>query len=75
MRSTLVTSLRSALESRLLHPGVNTADILTAYISAIPALRILDPSGVLLDLVCAPIRRYLRAREDTVRPRDDLLTI
>ena len=40
--------------------GVNTGDILTAYISAIRALRVLDPSGVLLELVCEPVRKYLR---------------
>ena len=41
-------------------PGVNTADILTAYISGIRALRVLDPTGVLLELVCEPVRTYLR---------------
>ena len=35
-------------------------DILTAYISAIRALRALDPAGVILELVCDPVRRYLR---------------
>ncbi|WAR31452.1 ANC2-like protein [Mya arenaria] len=67
MRGHLVTTLKSALETRLLHPGVNTADILTAYISAIRALRALDPAGVILELVCDPVRKYLRSREDTVR--------
>ncbi|KAK7479008.1 hypothetical protein BaRGS_00029769, partial [Batillaria attramentaria] len=67
LRSHLVLSLRNALESRLLHPGVNTADILTAYISAIRALRVLDPAGVILELVCQPVKKYLRSREDTVR--------
>ena len=43
--------------------GVNTADILTAYISAIRALRMLDPSGVLLELVCDPVRKYLRSAD------------
>lgn len=46
---------------------MNTSDILTAYISAIRALRVLDGSGVLLDLVCEPVRKYLRSRDDTVR--------
>ena len=40
--------------------GVNTSDILTAYIAAIRALRILDPVGVILELVCDPVRKYLR---------------
>ena len=51
----------------MLYLGVNTTDILTAYITAIKALRILDPSGVLLELVCDPVRKYLRTRDDTVR--------
>ncbi|CAH1786015.1 unnamed protein product, partial [Owenia fusiformis] len=67
LRGHLVESLRTALETRLLHPGVNTDDILVAYISAIRALRVLDPTGVILELVCEPVRKYLRSREDTVR--------
>ncbi|XP_041481445.1 anaphase-promoting complex subunit 2-like isoform X2 [Lytechinus variegatus] len=67
LRKKLVQSLRSAFENRLLHPGVNTTDILTQYISSIRALRVLDPSGIVLELVCEPIRKYLRTREDTVR--------
>ncbi|XP_066466867.1 anaphase-promoting complex subunit 2 [Tiliqua scincoides] len=66
-RQQLLSSLKSALEMRLLHPGVNTADIITLYISAIKALRELDPSMVILDVACEPIRKYLRTREDTVR--------
>uniref|UniRef100_A0A2C9KE64 Anaphase-promoting complex subunit 2 n=1 Tax=Biomphalaria glabrata TaxID=6526 RepID=A0A2C9KE64_BIOGL len=67
LRSELVCTLKHALENRLLHPGVNTADILTAYIAAIKSLRLLEPAGVILELVCEPVGRYLRSREDTVR--------
>ncbi|XP_069956279.1 anaphase-promoting complex subunit 2 isoform X2 [Cherax quadricarinatus] len=67
LRNHLVDSLRSAIQTRLLHPGVNTTDVLHAYISAIKALRVLDPKGVLLELVSEPVRQYLRGREDTVR--------
>ncbi|CAL1540803.1 unnamed protein product [Lymnaea stagnalis] len=67
LRSELVSTLKNALENRLLHPGVNTADILTAYIAAIKSLRLLEPAGVILELVCEPVGRYLRSREDTVR--------
>ncbi|KAK7008348.1 Anaphase-promoting complex subunit 2 [Halocaridina rubra] len=67
LRDRLVESLRSAIQTRLLHPGVNTTDVLDAYISAIKALRVLDPKGVLLELVSEPVRQYLRGREDTVR--------
>lgn len=66
-RQQLLTSLKLAFESRLLHPGVHTSDILTVYISAIKALRELDPSMVILQVACQPIRKYLRTREDTVR--------
>uniref|UniRef100_A0A1A8GU40 Anaphase-promoting complex subunit 2 n=1 Tax=Nothobranchius korthausae TaxID=1143690 RepID=A0A1A8GU40_9TELE len=66
-RQQLLVSLKSAFESRLLHPGVHTADILTVYISAIKALRELDPSMVILQVACQPIRKYLRTRDDTVR--------
>ena len=47
-------------EQRLLHPGANTSDILTQYVSAIRALHVLDPTGVILEHVCAPVRQYLR---------------
>ena len=67
LRTTLTSSLRQVLDAKLLHPGVNTADILTAYIAAIRALRVLDGSGVVLELVCSNVRRYLKTREDTVR--------
>nr|XP_034958292.1 anaphase-promoting complex subunit 2 isoform X2 [Zootoca vivipara] len=66
-RQNLLSSLKSALEMRLLHPGVNTSDIITLYICAIKALRQLDPSMVILQVAGEPIRKYLRTREDTVR--------
>ncbi|XP_015427832.1 PREDICTED: anaphase-promoting complex subunit 2, partial [Myotis davidii] len=59
-RQQLLVSLKAALETRLLHPGVNTCDIITLYISAIKALRVLDPSMVILEVACEPVRRYLR---------------
>ena len=46
--------------NRLLQPAVNTSDILTQYISTIRALRALEPSGVILENVCQPLREYLR---------------
>merc|ERR1719319_1512141 len=67
LRGHLTHNLRQVLDAKLLHPGVNTADILTAYIAAIRALRVLDGSGVVLELVCSNVRRYLKTREDTVR--------
>lgn len=52
---------------RLLHPGAETKDVITQYISTIRCLRILDPIGVLLHKVAEPIRRHLRDRPDTIR--------
>jgi len=63
----LVHSLQSSLEKRLLQPGANTADIITTYIATIRSLRLLDPTGVLLEAVATPIRHYLKARPDSVR--------
>lgn len=63
----LIESVKQSLTEHLLHPGVATYDILTAYISAIKALRALDPSGLILQLVTEPVRRYLKSRGDTVR--------
>ncbi|KAH9992043.1 ubiquitin-protein ligase [Russula vinacea] len=66
-RSQLVQALRKANKRRLLHPGADTKDILTQYVSLIRCLRIIDPPGVLLFKVADPIRRYLRDRPDTIR--------
>ncbi|EDV22414.1 uncharacterized protein TRIADDRAFT_28922, partial [Trichoplax adhaerens] len=67
LRKTIAYSLRNTFETRLLHPGANTNDILDQYISAIHSLRIIDPSGIILDVACYPIRKYLSSREDTIR--------
>ncbi len=63
----LVMNLRQILATRLLHPGANTAQILDVYIATIKALRLLDPTGVLLEAISEPIKNYLRKRNDTVR--------
>lgn len=63
----LTKKLQKAMETRLLHPGVSTTDILTAYVATIRSLRVLDPSGLLLETVTQSIHQYLRSREDTVR--------
>ncbi|KAJ8897014.1 hypothetical protein PR048_002360 [Dryococelus australis] len=67
LRDDLVTNLRECMVTRLLHPGVNTPDVVTAYVAAIKTLRQLDPTGVLLETVTKPVRKYLRNRDDTVR--------
>ncbi|KZT73754.1 hypothetical protein DAEQUDRAFT_754204 [Daedalea quercina L-15889] len=66
-RTQLVQTLRKANRKRLLHPGADTKDILTQYVSIIRCLRLVDPPGVLLFKVADPIRRYLRERPDTIR--------
>ena len=60
LRSNVIKLLKHSIEQRLLHPGVNTSDILTAYVSAIKALMILDPSGVMMENICEPLKKYLR---------------
>lgn len=67
LRALVIKSLRASIEQRLLHPGVNTSDILTAYVSAIKALLCLDPSGVMMENICEPLKKYLRSREDTIK--------
>lgn len=67
LRKNLIETLQDAFKTRLLHPGVTTQDILTAYIAAIKVLRQLDPTGVLLETTTEPIKLYLGSREDTVR--------
>ncbi len=67
LREKLIKELKELLSRKLLHHGVRTTDILTAYVAAIKALRVLDPTGVILELVSDPVRAYLRGREDTVR--------
>ncbi|XP_024081276.1 anaphase-promoting complex subunit 2 isoform X2 [Cimex lectularius] len=67
LRQYLTTKLQNVLQTRLLHPGVNTSDIITAYVASIRALRHLDSTGILLETVTMPVRHYLRGRDDTMR--------
>lgn len=63
----MVKTIKQSLEKRLLHPGVNTNDILTGYVAAIKTIRCLDSSGVLLEMITEPVKQYMRGRSDTVR--------
>merc|ERR1712154_218201 len=47
--------------------GASSKDIITAYISTIGALKVLDATGITLEIVGEPIRIYLREREDAIR--------
>ena len=66
-RGYLTQNFANVLQTRLLHPGASTIEILQIYISIIRSFRILDPKGVLLDRVARKVRRYLRERDDTVK--------
>eukprot|EP01083_Nonionella_stella_P207943 754973_1 len=65
-RPSLIRHMNATFKRRLLHPGANTRDIITQYISTIKVLRWLDPEGVVLEAVGEPIHQYLRQRRDTV---------
>lgn len=65
--SELIKSLKKSFNERLLHPGATTLDILSQYLSTIKCLRVLDSTGITLDIVSDPIRSYLASREDTIR--------
>lgn len=63
----LTSSLEQVLKDvKLLHPGINTADILTAFIAAIEEQMVLDGKGVVLKLVCEEVRKYMTTREDCI---------
>ena len=66
-RSFVTSSFINVLQTRLLHPGASTVEILQVYISIIRAFRRLDPKGVLLDRIARVIRRNLRERDDTAK--------
>lgn len=70
----VVAVFGAAIQDRLLHPGAATTDIILQYVSSIRALQHVDPSGVILDAVGAPIREYLRGRKDTIRCIVTMLT-
>lgn len=75
LKPKLIETVKKSLEKRLLHPGVNTTDILTGFTNAIKAIRILDTSGVLLEAITEPVKKYMRGRPDTVRCVATALTL
>ncbi|KAF9188469.1 Anaphase-promoting complex subunit 2 [Haplosporangium sp. Z 767] len=66
-REQLKDAILTAMDKRLLHPGAETTDIIEFYICTIKYLRILDPSGVMLDHTARAVNQYLRTRDDTMR--------
>lgn len=67
IRTFLIRTIKESLKTKLLHPGVDTSDILTGYVAAIKTLKHLDKTGVILQNVIEPVKEYLRNRPDTVR--------
>ncbi|CDW98315.1 hypothetical protein [Sporisorium scitamineum] len=65
-RLSVAKTLSDSLHMRLLHPGAHTRDIIQMYVHLVRSLREMDPTGVVLSRVVSPLRRYLRARKDTV---------
>ncbi|KAK4131765.1 hypothetical protein BT67DRAFT_387350 [Trichocladium antarcticum] len=66
-RKQLTDSFARTLQTRLLHPGCSTLDILHTYISIIRTLHALDHSKVLLSHVEPSLQLYLCQREDAIR--------
>lgn len=66
-RMELAQSFTQALQTRLLHPDMDTHAILAYYVNIVFALRMVDTSGVVLSRVLPPVQRYLRTRHDTIR--------
>ncbi|KAI1816464.1 Cullin family protein [Poronia punctata] len=66
-RLQLTDAFSAALQSRLLHSGRSTLEILRTYIAMIRTFHKLDHSRVLLDRVAYSLQLYLCTREDTVR--------
>ena len=66
-RIELAHSFTQALQTRLLHPDMDTHAILAYYINIVFALRMVDTSGVVLSRVLPPVQHYLRTRHDTIR--------
>ncbi|KAM0717469.1 hypothetical protein Q7P37_007321 [Cladosporium fusiforme] len=65
-KASLCTAFIRQVQSRILHAGAMTVEVLSVYINVIHAFKLLDARGVLLDKVAAPLRSYLRSRDDTV---------
>ncbi|CAH8560638.1 unnamed protein product [Schistosoma turkestanicum] len=67
IRQDLITHLTGEVQQRLLHPGVHTEQILAAYNYLVRALRLIDNTFLVQDIVCKPVSTCLRQREDAVR--------
>lgn len=59
--------LQNRTSSRIAQPGAGTQQIIDYYIYNIRYLRILDPTGSLLDQTNRILNRHLRSRAETMR--------
>ena len=66
-RMQLTSSFSRALQTKLLHPGRSTLEILQTYISIIRTFHALDHSKVLLGHIEPSLQLYLCQREDAIR--------
>ncbi|KAK0632543.1 hypothetical protein B0T14DRAFT_419759 [Immersiella caudata] len=66
-RLQLTSNFSRTLQTRLLHPGCSTLEILRTYIAIIRTFHALDPSKVLLSHIEPSLQLYLCQREDAVR--------
>jgi anaphase-promoting complex subunit 2 len=63
----LLVSLSNELHKRLLKAGTTTHLILDIYIKTVRSLKLLDPSGILLEVVTPTVRDYLTRRKDFLK--------
>ena len=68
IRTRFITQLNQQLNTRLLHVGANTNDILTTYLNTIRVLHCIDSTKqyLLYDDIITPIKQYLKSRSDCV---------
>ncbi|PAV80061.1 hypothetical protein WR25_04895 isoform B [Diploscapter pachys] len=66
-REGLTQLLIEQLRHRLLRMDIDTKEILEAYAKCVESLKEVDPSNVIMLIVCDVIKDYLQKRPDTVR--------
>lgn len=65
-RSRLVELFVGLCQRFLLNSASNTVEIILVYTKTLKAFLLVDPTGVLLDKVARPMRKYLKSRPDLV---------
>ncbi|CAD5113185.1 unnamed protein product [Dimorphilus gyrociliatus] len=67
LKPVLATEIKTAISRRLLHAGVATTEILTAYVAVVKTCRLLLDLDSVVASITRPITDYLRKRNDTIR--------